>query len=90
MVPVAPALLSTTKVCLKVAVSEGPMARAIESVEPPGGKGTTSVTGLSGQAWAGATSATASAASANRCFMGVSGIGSGCSGIAVCCMSSYN
>jgi hypothetical protein len=49
MVPVAPALLSTMKFCPSVLASEGPMARAIWSVEPPGGKGTTRVTGFEGQ-----------------------------------------
>src|SRR6187431_1039139 len=48
MVPVAPALLSTMKVCPKVLVNDGPIARAIESVEPPGGNGTSSVTGFDG------------------------------------------
>src|SRR3990167_9180990 len=51
MVPVAPALFSTTMVAPP---SFSPILldrmRAIWSVEPPGGKGTTRVMGLSGQA----------------------------------------
>src|SRR5690606_5308693 len=52
MVPVAPALFSTTKDCLSCSPSLLATARATESVAPPGGKGTTMVTGLSGQACA--------------------------------------
>ena len=61
MVPVAPALLSTMNDWPKVLLSEGPMARAMASVEPPGGNGTTSVTGLAGQACAWAPEAVAKA-----------------------------
>ena len=54
MVPVAPALLSTRNGWPRVWVSLGPIARATLSVEPPGGNGTTRVTGFEGQtcAWA--------------------------------------
>src|SRR6185369_16148384 len=52
MVPVAPALLSTMNDWPSVLLSDGPMARAMASVDPPGGNGTTRVTGLFGQACA--------------------------------------
>ncbi|MNT65093.1 hypothetical protein D3C72_2030460 [compost metagenome] len=52
MVPVAPALFSTTNDCLSCSPSLFATERATESVAPPGGNGTTIVTGLSGQAWA--------------------------------------
>ena len=61
MVPVAPALFSTTKDCLSFSPSLGATARATWSVEPPAGKGTTRVTGLSGQAWADAEKAASAA-----------------------------
>ena len=47
------------KVWPKVFVNDGPSARAMESVEPPGGNGTTRVTGLEGQACAYAPAAVA-------------------------------
>jgi hypothetical protein len=51
MVPVAPGLLSVMTVWPSRSCIFGPMARATVSVEPPGGKGTTSVIGLAaGQA----------------------------------------
>src|SRR6478752_1707427 len=50
MVPVAPGLLSTIQVPPSFSGSFCASTRAMASVEPPGGKGTTSVTGLSGQA----------------------------------------
>jgi hypothetical protein len=49
-VPPAPALLSTMKVPPSWSCSLAPTVRAIMSVEPPGGNGTTIVTGLAGQA----------------------------------------
>jgi hypothetical protein len=61
IVPVAPALLSTMNDWPKVLLSDGPMARAMASVEPPGGNGTTRVTGLAGQACACAAETVANA-----------------------------
>ena len=52
MVPVAPALLSMMKVPPSFSCNLGASVRAIKSVEPPGGNGTTSETVLSGQAMA--------------------------------------
>jgi hypothetical protein len=47
------------------------MARATMSVEPPAGKGTTMVTGFSGQAvWAPAASESVQATAASNFFMG--------------------
>ena len=43
MVPVAPGLLSTTTVVFSVSCILAPTVRAIMSVEPPGGNGTSSV-----------------------------------------------
>ena len=51
MVPVAPALLSMMKLPPNFSCNLGARVRAIRSVEPPGGKGTRSVTGLSGHAY---------------------------------------
>ncbi len=81
MVPVAPALLSITK--LPPPVFSGSfcaMTRAMASVEPPGGKGTTMVTGLSaGQAARLAVAAMASARPIRVFFMGlVSWVGTYC------------
>ena len=52
MVPVAPALFSMIKLPPKRSCSLGAKVRAMRSVEPPGGNGTTKDTGLSGQAMA--------------------------------------
>ena len=71
MVPVAPALLSTMKVPPTLSCSLGMRVRAIRSVEPPGGKGTTMVTGLSGQARA-EVMVNAAATAHNSFFMFVS------------------
>jgi hypothetical protein len=48
MVPVAPGLLSMIQVPPSFFGSSSASTRAMASVEPPGGKGTTIVTGLSG------------------------------------------
>jgi hypothetical protein len=66
-VPVAPGLLSTTKGWPSVFCICCATARATVSVEPPAGKGTTTVTAFSGQFCAeafGASSASAVVASA--------------------------
>jgi hypothetical protein len=53
MLPPAPALFSTMKVCLSDSVSWSPITRAAISVVPPAAKGTTIRTGFAGQfAWA--------------------------------------
>ncbi|MNR21766.1 hypothetical protein D3C85_1386850 [compost metagenome] len=57
MLPVAPALFSTTKVCLNCVPRWLLTARAMVSVAPPAGNGTTTFTDLSGQANAGALAA---------------------------------
>jgi hypothetical protein len=46
--PPAPLRFSTTTGCLSISDSGGDMARAGMSTPPPGGKGTTMRTGLSG------------------------------------------
>ena len=50
MAPVAPGLFSMTTGCPSFSCILWDMIRASESVEPPGGKGTVMVIGLSGKA----------------------------------------
>ena len=54
MVPLAPVRLSTLTVWPMRTASFSANSRASASVSPPGGKDTTMVTGLAGQAWASA------------------------------------
>ena len=66
MVPVAPGLLSTTTVVFSDSCILAPTVRAIMSVEPPGGNGTSSVIGFSGQAAAAGAATTAASSSVAR------------------------
>src|SRR5512137_1484392 len=80
MAPVAPAWFSTTKVWPRLVVILLAIVRAMVSVDPPGGNGTTTVTGFSGKAAtagaAAATVATAPRTSARRTlFIGCLRIG---------------
>jgi hypothetical protein len=72
IVPVAPGLFSTTNGCPNFSCSLGAIARASVSVDPPGGNGTTIVTGLVGQASAWVESASDIASAAKMRFIMVS------------------
>src|SRR5712691_11382155 len=50
MIPAAPPSFATMKACLKADCSRSAVMRASVSLMPPAAKGTTSVTGRSGQA----------------------------------------
>src|SRR5687767_5507457 len=70
MLPLAPALFSTTTGWPSACESLSPRARAARSVEPPGGNPTSSFTGRSGQPWADASEVAKARQREMRSFMG--------------------
>src|SRR5918911_3103599 len=71
MLPLAPALFSTTTACPHFSESFGPITRARMSIPVPGEKGTTSVTGRLGNGCAIALAATRSSVKSERRMTGV-------------------
>src|SRR4030095_15951412 len=72
MLPPAPARFSTIIRWAARALISAARVRAIASVGPPGGKGTTSVTGLSGKVWAWAAGSSGKATLAQAMRKGAS------------------